>query len=310
MKIFTSATIISLLASSAVEGSGIGDRLDRVFTKYIGQPLTSSEAVSDGFTLNNNEECDSVMGYTYSKNYERRLLNIDNVTLPINLNASEDTPTNLYFSAGGQLTGFSTDIYGGVATEPLKEGFFDIIDNGSHHRITISTRSNTKNVCDPDYQFEEPVGDAVIVQPKTIGRNIPLTRQAAEKENYHRGSCFDGMGFHYFKDLSSTDSSMSWKADNLQPVVVMYNIDDEINAVFFASSINQNGLFSTHEWEPVPLPDKAMCLNTCDDDCTFEGTKLWSTMHWYFNDNKQIKCVDQWGDLKCTVPGLGCCEKN
>ncbi|GMH85833.1 hypothetical protein TrST_g11616 [Triparma strigata] len=51
---------------------------------------------------------------------------------------------------------------------------------------------------------------------------------------------------------------MSWESDGLSPVVVMYNIDGDINAIFFASGDVQQGMFSTNEWEPVPLPEFAI----------------------------------------------------
>ncbi|GMI31187.1 hypothetical protein TeGR_g8883 [Tetraparma gracilis] len=53
---------------------------------------------------------------------------------------------------------------------------------------------------------------------------------------------------------------------------LMYTAAGDLNAVFFASSDDQNGMFSTHEWEPVPLPNDAMCMNTCDyDACHWDG---------------------------------------
>lgn len=95
-----------------------------------------------------------------------------------------------------------------------------------------------------------------------------------------------------------------------------YTAAGDLNAVFFASSDDQNGMFSTHEWEPVPLPNDAMCMNTCDyDACHWDGHDwhMWSTMHWYFKDPEETKCRDfegqGWGEgaVSCKTTGISCC---
>jgi hypothetical protein len=96
------------------------------------------------------------------------------------------------------------------------------------------------------------------------------------------------MGFHYFKDYNSPNGTMSWDANNLMPVVPMYNpTNGSINAIFFASAMVQQSIFppDPNEWEPVPLPNELMCGNFCDEDCTFAHTEAWSTMHFYFHDH-------------------------
>ena len=152
-----------------------------------------------------------------------------------------------------------------------------------------------------------------------VNQEIPLTRGEAEKQGYYRGSCFDGMGMHYFKDLK-VPGGMSWDSDGLQPVVAMYNSDESLNAVFFASSDNQNSIWGSHEWEPVPLNDWAMCKNWCPSaGCNWDANGgheggLWSTQHWYFGNHEEVKCKDfenkSWGagQMKCGLgPGVSCC---
>jgi hypothetical protein len=113
-----------------------------------------------------------------------------------------------------------------------------------------------------------------------------------------------------FLDIE-TAPEMSWKSNNLSPVIPMYNKDGEVNAIFFASSTNQNGWFGANEWEPVPLPTVAMCANTCDADCTFEGTSLWSTMHWYLKDHDEVACKEYGFDVSCSLPSnMSCCPTN
>lgn len=208
------------------------------------------------------------------------------------------------------------DIYGDVEATPKAMGYFDEISSG-HHRISVGFRSDTSSICDPNAApYPDPIGDVVIVQPNSIAVPTPLTESDAVAANYHKGSCFDGMGYRYFLDLTTSDSSMSWSSDGLSPVVVMFNINGEINAIFFASSDVQQGMFSTNEWEPFPLPEFAMSGNFCDrDTCTFKGNTngMWSTMHWYFKDYKEVTFTD-WGKMDCKAmgsmipsPGLACC---
>ena len=57
---------------------------------------------------------------------------------------------------------------------------------------------------------------------------------------YVRGACFDGMGWHYFKDLLAPNGTISWQASNLMPVVPMYDpIHGKFHAIFFASAVVQ-----------------------------------------------------------------------
>merc|ERR1740117_1544860 len=129
-----------------------------------------------------------------------------------------------------------------------------------------------------------------------------------------RGSCFDGMGWHWFLDTSMFDGKLSWKAENLFPVVTMYH-EGQLNAMFFASTINQVSIpiLQSNEWEPKSLSNDEMCNNICDKDCTFSGLTNagpWSTAHVYFRDHKSVTCD---AGLTCglTWPFRGnCCEKN
>jgi hypothetical protein len=125
------------------------------------------------------------------------------------------------------------------------------------------------------------------------------------------------MGYHYFKDTLTTDSTLSWNADNLQPGVLMYDSSSNLNAFFIASAYIQVDWTTTNEWEPISLPTYVFCQNTCDADttCTFDGTDNWSTMHFYLNPVEDVKCSDivsSWsqGTMSCTVSGVSCCGSN
>jgi hypothetical protein len=69
----------------------------------------------------------------------------------------------LYYTAGGQLSGFSADVFGEVEATPLGAGYFAEIEDG-RYRMAVGTRGEG-DVCDPGVTFSEPVGDSVVVQP-------------------------------------------------------------------------------------------------------------------------------------------------
>merc|ERR1712096_216245 len=121
---------------------------------------------------------------------------------------------------------------------------------------------------------------------------------------YHEGSCFDGMGTHHFLDLEK-GPQMTWKSSALMPVVPMYD-KGVITAVFFATPWVQQSILppSTNQWEPIPLINTLMCRNLCDSDCTWHGTSIWSTQHWYFNNYQDLKCPSNYD---CFISGIGCC---
>ena len=66
---------------------------------------------------------------------------------------------------------------------------------------------------------------------------------------------------------------------------------------------------NANDWEPIPLPNALMCGNFCDkSSCTFNGTSVWSTMHFYFQDHSDadLKCT-QSPEIKTCALGVKCC---
>jgi len=51
--------------------------------------------------------------------------------------------------------------------------------------------------------------------------------------------------------------SMSWEAENLLPIIPMYD-NGSINAIFFASTHMQQSLGDAHMWDPAPIPNEFM----------------------------------------------------
>jgi len=324
-----------LLAASVPVGAELGDRLLREYTVYENQPIIDDDAYGAGFTPSG--ACIPKLGNPFAKDGA----------------SSESAPVTLYFTGGGQISGVGVDVFGAMKPELVDAGYFIPVDKGNklnateRYHIAVGFRG-AADVCS-DQIYPEKIGTSAIINPHGIAKEIPLTSKEAEEAKFHRGSCFNGyahvgrvrgtmapskparartvarMGFHYFLDLVR-GPRMSWQAKNLMPVVPMYDpTTNSLNAIFFASTVNQNSLFSSHGWEPVPLINFAMvcvplpraselrlrfctyglqCKNWCDSDCTFSDTSIWSTMHFYFNDVKELKCPS---NLKCSVPGISCC---
>ena len=86
-----------------------------------------------------------------------------------------------------------------------------------------------------------PLGDRLIVNPAGIAHQIPVTVDDAEHQGWVKGSCFAGMGTHWFYDLAGK-GEMTWEGANLLPIVTMYDQESEspthtINAFFYASTV-------------------------------------------------------------------------
>lgn len=71
---------------------------------------------------------------------------------------------------------------------------------------------------------------------------------------------------------------------------------NSLNAFFFTVPVAQHGsglqylTTGAADWESPALTESGMCLNWCDETCSFE-TPQWATMHIYLSSN--------WDDLKC-----------
>jgi hypothetical protein len=266
-----------------------GSTMERTFTKYDGLPVGESALSAAGWTKGST--CDPAIGFMWTQSSN---------------GPTKSKPLVLYTTKAGQMSGVGVSIYGELP-KPQQVWITDLTANGANgYRIDVAFRKGSI-LCSGE-KSNALIGDALVVNPRagSGAKELSLTQAGAEAAGWHRGSCFDGMGTHSFLDTATTDNSMSWKAENLFPVVAMYH-NGEVNAIFFASWVVQQNLpFSANQWEPVPLPDSAMCVNTCDDDCTFDGTWFWSTFHIYFNDHNKVKCDSS---LSCKMPTMGCCPK-
>jgi len=292
--------------AEALQGDGYGTDLARTFMKFNNFPIGEVALRSAGWTKHNSQ-CDPNHGFVWTEDAS---------------GATKDQPTKLYTTAGGQAAGVGVVIlsyYGADAlpaeqqrwaTEKPLVGLSSYNDKPVAH-IDVAFRSGAI-MCDGSTNADM-LGDTLIVNPGgSSSKTIPLMESQADTEGYRRGSCIDTMGWHWFLDTSMENGRLSWQAANVFPIVPMYH-EGVINAIFFASTINQVSIpfLSYHEWEPMALNDAQMCTNTCDSDCTFAGNpsgSSWSTMHIFFNHPHSVAC-DQSLHCGATFPVRGnCCD--
>lgn len=210
----------------------------------------------------------------------------------------------MYFTAAGEVAGVGVDVFASHLDDDPPEklrvaGYwkpsvsFETGKPFAHqYHLSVSFREPSI-MCNPT-PTGVPLGDRLVINQDTIAKEVPATEAQAVADGFVRGSCFKTMGVHYFKDLSS--ANMSWYAENLMPITPMY-FQGKINAFLFASWYPQEGI-STNWWEPMALPDFAMCKNFCDSRCTFHYTHRWSTMHIYLQDHHAATC-DNGCELAC-----------
>jgi len=278
---------------SGFETTSVGNQLHRDYGVYASMPTTQTQAVSAGWVAKGGStQCILGLGIEYVQSAQ------DDASKPL----------SLYFTPGGQLTGAGVFALGPSKPKLIKSGFW--LPNGTlngydRYYASVSFR-NAADSCSAT-QLPEPIGSELILNAGGVNMTLPMTRDLAKNSGWIQGSCFATMGTHWFYDLAGT-GAMSWEAENLLPIVVMYdqestNADNEINAIFFATPDRQQTALppSANQWEPIPLPNFAMCKNFCDSKCTFTDTSAFSTLHLFFKNSTQVTC-----DGGCL---FGCCSK-
>jgi hypothetical protein len=313
---FGKSLLLSLALAQVSFADTLGDSLWRTYSKYVALPTTAAEATQQGWYQNG--ACTPRLGQEWAQNKNG---------LP-----STDKPIVLYFTPSGQVTGVGTMGYGNFTGKVVEDGYWRKVDDDQYF-ISVTFR-DPASVCDAGFTSSDLLGDRALINADILSREIPLQQADAISEGYEtgktlqsychtshaclfinyplapfvflkKGSCFASMGTHSFYDLVGANGAMTWEAGNLMPVVPMYdrNNDFKLNAIFFTTpfKVQQSAFWpSANQWEPVPLVNYLMCKNFCDDNCGWDDTKVWSTMHFYFSDPKKVTCENG-----CSI---GCCE--
>lgn len=270
------------LVLDVATGLGFGARLTRTYTVFSELPVGAQELAAAGWTPS--LFCVPHVGHMWTEDAS---------------GISSSNPLALYTTAAGQPAGLSVDIYGEVPT--LQQHWFAALGNNTW-RINIAFRG-ASTMCSDDETAAGIVGDRLVVNPGGQSKQLPLFEHDAETSGWHRGSCFDTMGCHYFFDTGPEGPLMSWDAAYLFPVGIMYHAG-AIHGLMLSIPVVQQLWPGLHGWDPMPLTNALMCKNFCDASCTFVGTSHWSTYHIYFEDYATARCDTT---LACFSPGQSCC---
>lgn len=288
----------SMMMDSSMNNTGTssgfgGEEMQREYKVYDNLPIGESALSKAGWVKSG--KCDPHLGYGWTQGDPHA--------------SHKSRPVTLYTTAAGQPSGVGVTVYGdGGPPFPKEQIPYTVRITSSMYLVSVAFRKG-EIMCDGSTS-DAFLGDTLIVNPGgTMSKEIPLTEDGSAAAGWVRGSCFDTMGWHRFFDTSGgtfADGELSWKGENVFPVVAMYH-EGAINAIFFNSWTVQQTLLppSSNEWEPIPLPDVLMCKNLCSQHCGFTGTSFWSTMHIYFRDHTKVTCEP---GLKCFMKGNSCCE--
>jgi len=261
------ACLINGIFGLKVNGD-IGSELWRTYLVYDQLPVNVSQANKFSW-VPYISTCDPNLGIAYTYYWN---------------SPGEYYPLVLYFTAGGQIAGLGLVHYGAPAPGlneywvPQKDGTY----------FMSATFRSTQNICNPKYQYEQILGDQVVINQGSLNLHIPLTEELSSKLNYTSGSCLSTMGRHWIYDMK-TAPVMSWKVSNLQPIVPMY-MNGSISAFFFTTSTIQYGT-PIGTWE-FPLYFQLMCENFCTSDCDFDSSQF-STLHFFLDDYEDNTCENQ-----------------
>ena len=223
---------------------------------------------------------------------------------------SSSSPLGAFYTPDGKIAGLRMNIYGkqsktfwskGVSSAApgklVQKGFWRQDKASGGHYITVSFRS-VEDVCASSGGRGMAIGDRLVINQMKggIAKSVPMTAAEAKANNFQAGSCMGKMGQHWFYDLQSAPK-MSWKAENLLPIVPMYHLmgpnTGKLNAFFFTSPVCQNK--QSGDWDIVPvicgLTADFMCANWCNSKCKWD-TSWWATEHIFFNANPDsVKCA-------------------
>jgi len=283
--------------------------------------MGTGEAIRNGWRKSS-EECTPHLGYPWTFNGE----------------VSKGAPVTLYFSMEtkhdeGALTGIAVHYFDNVAPVKMIESF--IFSNGTYYdTIQIAFHGEDTDVCEEGALPNNGPGIYLILAEGKGIKAIPITEDAAkESGEWALGACLTNMGTHWEHDIVG-GSNLTFKAENLFPITLMYDIKGPLNGIFFSANapmqnwdvdycgvgkeIEEKGAAvfmecsaGTNMWDGAgpgvreeTVTDEAyMCGNFCDDTCPLTGAAgdpaYYTTMHWFFVSDQDITAC-------ATGPGPEC----
>lgn len=113
---------------------------------------------------------------------------------------SQHHPIIAYYSKSGQISGLGIMVFGDLPPYLVETGWW-LRNDQETHMVQVGFR-NPFDVCSST-EFEEMVGDRLVVNPSSTRFNIPLTHSDAIATGFVQGACIGGMGVHHSYDSAS-----------------------------------------------------------------------------------------------------------
>jgi len=252
-------------------------------------PTTTAEASDQGW-VKTGEACNPSLGEAWLLGGE----------LAIN------SPATMYFTpqvggVAGVVSGIEVDYYGSMQENLIGTYFSEekTSSDGTYHSLAVALRSD--DLCDTANPATPGNAEHIAISPDMANQIVP-THQDSPKlhTDYKEGACLMTMGYHWFQDVVG-GAELTYEADNLVPVVPMYDsVDGTLNGIFFlainAKQTIGSGKYDGNFWDRSPGLSQAntfldgtnpFCANLCGG-CQFTGTEdgMFTTMHWMFKNTQ------------------------
>jgi len=252
-------------------------------------PTTTAEASDKGW-MKTSETCNPLLGEAWLLGGE----------LAIN------SPATMYFTpqvggVSGVVSGIEVDYYGSMQENLIGTYFSEekTSSDGTYHSLAVALRSD--DLCDTANPATPGNAEHIAISPGMANQIVPTHQDSPKLQtDYKEGACLMTMGYHWFQDVVG-GTELTYEADNLVPVVPMYDsVDGTLNGIFFlATNAKQtigSGEYDGNFWDRSPGLSQAntfldgtnpFCANLCGG-CQFTGTEdgMFTTMHWMFKNTQ------------------------
>lgn len=277
------------------------------FPVYQDLPTDTSDAVTKGW-VKINEPCNPLLGEEWLYSGERAL----------------KFSFSVYFTpevgdVAGLLSAIEVQYYGYVEENLIGTYFSEekTSKDGPYRSLPIALRNGEEeDLCDTEKPAAPGNSPYLTISPGMANKVIPANENSPELQSgWKEGSCITAMGYHWATDVE-TGADLTYKAENLVPVIPMYSsTDGTINAIFFVGTDKKQQFWpadcppfgppcatesfkDANMWDVTPGQAEAnakpffFCNNFCGE-CQLTGTAdgWFGTTHVYFKTPWLEKCA-------------------
>lgn len=201
----------------------LGYQVESLSFLYQDKPLDVSQAQDMGW-YQISEECDAALGYTWARDQD---------------GPTERWPLTMYFNEMGKIAGMGMTYYDIPGRSFVSQALVDagiFTKTGDNSYIMILSFYEPTHMCarimPSVYQFAPPgslelpnwvLGYQMVINQDTIAHRLPQSRNIAKADGWLQGSCTNGMGEHFFKDITRNDGTLSYQWEPLMPLSLIYD---------------------------------------------------------------------------------------